>query len=515
MVDPSGMATDHHEAEASGSEEGSRGRWLVLGGLALLLIPLAIALAVLRQPRWYPALELAQTELHVRDVGTSHTPLTGLVGRIGGPGQRGSHPGPLSFFALAPMYRLAGSTSWALQAATVSLHLAAAGTVLWIARRRGGTPLLLGALAALAAVLRLYGAAFLTEPWNPYLPMVWWIVFVLSVWSVAERDVALLPVAVVAGSLCAQTHISYVGLVGGLGGLALAAALTHAHRVRRDGSERARVWRWIGLSVVIGILLWAPPALDEVRRNPGNLSVLVDYFGDAGEDPVGLRRGGELVLQHLDPWRLLFGRSQGKVLTEAEPDLAPSLVLLVLWLISVLTAWRVRSASLLRLHGVLCLALGFGVISGSRVYGPPWAWLFQWMWGLTALIVVAIGLTWDALRRRAEVAAARGPHRAARSRAVGITSLVVVALVALGSSGALARDAAAVDVDDLASSRALRDLAPSTIRSIESSSAPGAGPAGSLPRADDGSDRGRRFPTGVRPGERAGPGGHRGGRRER
>ena len=40
-----------------------------------------------------PLLDLAQTELRVRDVGGSHTPLVGLAGRIQAYGQQGSHPG--------------------------------------------------------------------------------------------------------------------------------------------------------------------------------------------------------------------------------------------------------------------------------------------------------------------------------------------------------------------------------------------------------------------------------------
>ena len=63
---------------------------------------------------------------------------------------------------------------------------------------------------------RAYGAFLLTLPWNPYLPVLWWFVFVLAVWSVLADDLAMLPVAVFAGSFCMQTHISYLGLIGGL-----------------------------------------------------------------------------------------------------------------------------------------------------------------------------------------------------------------------------------------------------------------------------------------------------------
>ena len=93
-----------------------RGRWVVVLLAALLVTPLVVALVALRHPRWFPVLDMAMTEFRVRDVGTSHTPLIGLPGRIGTLAEQGSHPGPLSFYALAPFYRLFGSSAWAMQA---------------------------------------------------------------------------------------------------------------------------------------------------------------------------------------------------------------------------------------------------------------------------------------------------------------------------------------------------------------------------------------------------------------
>ena len=56
------------------------------------------------------------TEFRVRDVGGRHTPLIGLPGRIGTFPDQGSHPGPISFWLVAPGYRLFGSSAWAMEA---------------------------------------------------------------------------------------------------------------------------------------------------------------------------------------------------------------------------------------------------------------------------------------------------------------------------------------------------------------------------------------------------------------
>src|SRR5438045_9640843 len=92
--------------------------------------------------------------------------------------------------------------------------------------------------AVLAALMRAYVAYLLTLPWNPYLPVLWWFVFVLALWSVLADDLAMLPVAVLAGSLCAQTHISYLGLFGGLVLFSMAMILRPSPARARQGRQR-------------------------------------------------------------------------------------------------------------------------------------------------------------------------------------------------------------------------------------------------------------------------------------
>ena len=209
---------------------------LFAGLLFVLAFPLLVALVELRRPHWYPLLDMAQTEIRVRDV-TAHTPLIGLAGRIGPFGPNGgSHPGPLSFYALWPVWKLFGGSSYGLFASTVVLDIVAMGLSLWMALRRGGRTLLIAIAAVLAVLTRAYGAFLLTLPWNPYLPVLWWFVFLLAVWSVLADDLAMLPVAVIAGSMCMQTHISYLGLIGGLA--AFTVAVARVERVQTPARSR-------------------------------------------------------------------------------------------------------------------------------------------------------------------------------------------------------------------------------------------------------------------------------------
>jgi hypothetical protein len=363
---------------------------LVLAALAVVLVaPLVVGLIALREPTWFPVLDLAMTEFRVRDVFTSRIPLIGLPGRIGRTlTEQGSHPGPLSFYLVAPGYRLFGSTAWAMQVATVLVHAVAIVAALLIARRRGGLRMAAAVALLLAVLMRGYGITLLTQPWNPYLPVLWWVVLLLAVWSVLDDDVPMLPVAVLAASIAAQTHVPYLALSLGLGALAVAAA------VRTTRRDRA-AWRWIAAAAVLGVVLWAPPLIDQLTRDPGNLSILLEHFGDPPEEAVGLGTGVELTIQHLDLGDLLA--SDDGVLERATAGttgpLAVGLFVLVDWLVSVAIAVRLRHRSLLHLHAVVAAGLVLAAISISRIFGSLWWYLMLWAWGVALLLALAIGWT--------------------------------------------------------------------------------------------------------------------------
>ena len=76
---------------------------------------------------------------------------------------------------------------------------------------------MLGVATVLAVLTTGYGTVTLTEPWNPYLPVLPWLVFLLAVWAVACGDLVLLPVVVLAGTFCAQTRVPYLPLTAALG----------------------------------------------------------------------------------------------------------------------------------------------------------------------------------------------------------------------------------------------------------------------------------------------------------
>jgi hypothetical protein len=400
---------------AAGDPQGSSDRArtaLVVGGLTTLAagIPLAVALVVLRDPHWYPALDLAQTELRVRDVGSSHPPLIGLAGRFFGFGQRGSHPGPLSFWSLWPFYTLLGSSAWAMQAATGILNLLATAAAIWIGHRRGGLRLALAVAVVMAVLVQAYTTERLTEAWNPFLPPMWWVVFLLAVWSVLCDDLPMLPVAVFAGSFCAQTHISYVGLVGALGAVAVLVVGGRALRSRPDrpdrhldrpdrggDGDRGRAARllWGGAALGLLLVLWLPPIIEQRTEDLGNVGLLKENFSHPGEEQVSWGDGLEVWLAHLDV-RGLY-RIEGALTISLAPhgSPVPGLVLLAAWIAAAVVTWgrRRHHPALWRLHVTVGLAAAVGLVSLSRVLGDLWDYLMLWAWGTTALMLLAILLS--------------------------------------------------------------------------------------------------------------------------
>jgi hypothetical protein len=367
--------------------------------VGVVAVPLLVAAVAQRDAHWHPVFDLAMTELRVRDVGGRHTPLIGLQGRIG---PTGSHPGPLSFYLLAPVYRLLGSSAFALQVSTAVFHAAAAATALLVAHRRRDGRVVLAVTVVLLLLVQGYGLGALTEPWNPQLPVLWFVAFLVAAWAVVDGDLPMLLPAVLAASICAQTHVPYLAVTLGVGlGLAVAAGLWARRAARREGVDagwHATSWRWLAAAAGLGFLLWLPPLIDEVVNEPGNLTQLVDHLATPDEDPIGLRQASTFVLERMDAWQLAVVEpahpgTYVRILSGPGPERSRGVATVAVWAACVAGAVLLRHRRLLALHAVVGGAAVVAVVAISRIYGVPWPYLMYWAFGIGALMLLSIVAT--------------------------------------------------------------------------------------------------------------------------
>jgi hypothetical protein len=406
-------------------------RWSILVGV-LTSLPLIIAIIVLRWRPWYPVLDMAMTEFRVRDVGSRHTPLIGLPGRIGNFPDQGSHPGPISYYLLAPFYRIGGSSPWAMQLGSVAINAVALTGIVWIwARRASWRGLAIGAVIG-AVLVRGYGITVLSHPWNPYFPLIIWGLVLVAAWAVTRGDKMLAIVVVLGATIATQTHVPYLPVAVGMAAFTIGWLLVSAVR-SADRSPDLRALTW---SVGVGLVLWLPALVDQIRRTPGNLSMLIEHFTTPGENPISVSSSLQLFLRHLDAPGATVGLlvrsdefvylSQQPTQGFVDPAVIGGLITLVAFAAAVIYAWRQRLGDLLGLQAVVAVALGLGLISMTRIFGTVWYYLTLWSWSTLTLLVISIAwAAWHRWIRRSKT------ERFVTSAIAAIA--VVITLISIGA----------------------------------------------------------------------------------
>ena len=405
-------------------------------GLALGLLvsaPLVVAGIVLLWRPWVPVLDMAMTEFRVRDVGGRYTPLVGLPGRIGDFPDQGSHPGPWSFYLVAPFYRLAGSTAWGMELASIVINAVCVAVIVALGRRRWGWA---GAavFAALAAVaVRGYGLTVLTHPWNPYFPVLLWIVALVAAWFVLMGDSWMAPLATVTSVIAAQTHVPYLVSAIALNALVVGWLGWRAWSSRRsgDGGPIRPLLVTLGAAGV----LWLPPFAEQLRegRADGNIAKLVRHFAtEQPDDPIGLGSAARLVFQHFDLVSIvadLFTRDDAFVHRAGQVDGfdVVGFVTVVCWVAAAAWAIRRRHRDLMTLHAVSAVAVVVGWVSISRIFGKVWFYLTLWMSG--AVLLATLAMLWTAWL----VGRERWAHRAPSPRQVALAGLAITGVVTVCS----------------------------------------------------------------------------------
>ncbi|MEP4650784.1 MAG: hypothetical protein ABJ314_11410, partial [Ilumatobacter sp.] len=281
----------------------------------IVAFPVLVAVVAVAGRSWTPAGDLALQTLQISEVGTTRTPLTGVWSRWGW-----NHPGPIQFYVLAPFAWVLGPTGTLV--GTGLLNLASLVGAVVVGRRRGGAPIA-AATAVVAMILAsAQGPDLLVSMGNPWAAVLPFFVFLLLLWSVADRDLAVLPFLAASGSFVVQQHVGYAPFVVVL--VTVACVLAWRPRTRRaadvDGSERSddhddppeghvpaeavgdARWRrplhryrsalW---TAVVIVAMWLPVAIEQLIRDPGNITLFARYASSPPEPSVSWRLAVDIV----------------------------------------------------------------------------------------------------------------------------------------------------------------------------------------------------------------------------
>ena len=391
-----------------------------------LALPLAVVLISASRTHWNPTGDLAHTELMLRAI-PRHPPLVGVAARVGTAQDPGTAPGPSMAYLLAPLYFLGGRTSLALLVSYNALHFAAMIGAVVIAFRTAGARAATLMAFLLAMMTRALMPNFFLEPWNVWIPVFAFLVMLLLVWRVLEGHRWALPWAAAVGMHAAQTHISYVPLVGSTLVAVTLASLWQARQATPNGLRvaRAPVATAIGVSAVALI----PPIYEQLTQHRGNLARLLHHFGSPSEPVIGLRQGlkgfaGEFNL--FGPWILGPGHIPAQ-----RPNLVGFLLMIMLVCGGFVVAWRRRDMLVLHLYAVVGWTIAVGIFAVSRIFGGYFDYVIRWIWPLNALSVFAALLALS----RAPIAA-----RLPTVRCVG--AIVAIALLGTAALSVTAAQAA-------------------------------------------------------------------------
>lgn len=378
----------------------------------VVMMPAIVAVVSNIGVAWYPTGDVSHTELMLRSV-PGHPPLVGVAARVGSIFDQGSTPGPSMAYLLYPVYLLLGRGSVAVLVSTLVVHVAAVAATLALLRR-WADPLVVFATAVVFAVTcRALAPRFFLEPWNVWIPLFAYALFLVLVWGAFLGHSRAVPWAFAVGYHCVQTHISYVPIVG-----AALAALAVWSVIR----FRSSMVRLVAATGSVTALMWLPPVIEQFQEGTGNLRRLWEHFTAPESATVGF---GAALKAVAGEFNLLgpFVTGPGKA-----PYDAPNVIGLLLFVVLVVggaLALR-RDRSMLTLFGVVAGSSLVGLVATSRVFGEFYDYVIRWMWIQAGLLaaVSAVGVA-----RRIVATVGRG-----RALAVGLAALIAVSAAGVGAS---------------------------------------------------------------------------------
>jgi hypothetical protein len=350
-------------------------RWLMIATIGI--VPVVIALVNSLRGGAILVGDRAVFALLVKDAATGSFPSVGQYSWHGW-----NHPGALIFYVFAPFHWLSGGAAWGLFLGVAVYSCALLVAISWLGYRLRG---IWGSALGVAALLAYWvsvGRIASVDAWTPYLALPLFILFLLAVLGVTERDRPSMWMMWISGAIAVQVHVGYLPIVGLVG---LVACIVFWWT---GGNQRS-----ITRPLATSILLFAPYVFD-LRQSVRNVGDLARYFVTANEPTIGFSRALEVMSFEMSPqatW--LAGPSEVGLIGEApSSSLIWFIALVVCLCAATVWVWRSSEGSLrrgfLNSAPVVWALLVAGTIAVAQVRGYLFPYVVLWR-SVIVIFVVA------------------------------------------------------------------------------------------------------------------------------
>ncbi len=300
------------------------------------------------------------------------------------------HPGPALFYVLAPVYWLFGAKSQiGLMVGAALINIASVFLIIRTIlvekipmETRRWTAIVLIAIAAYVNVQTL------ADPWNPYITLMPFVLFLVLAACVGAGSIgSILPAAVVA-SFVVQAHIGYAPIIAIVFVSAAFCAYVFGIRVNNPCIRRSsRFNQW--LFAVSLIICWIPVVIGELRDGQnGNLHRIIHFVGANAPSKqlvqsvsIVAQQWGKVVLYNLGVGDTDFPFQIHNIIEPNGSSIYTYgfLVILIGLSTTIIVAYRRREAFIVALSvnsliGVIC-----AVISVSHMVGNIAIYLVIWI----------------------------------------------------------------------------------------------------------------------------------------
>ena len=267
-----------------------RPQWAIGAIMISAILFLLLAMSLRSTPHTYPVGDKALLETY-----TLHAANGDL--RVGAYSRfRWNHPGPVFFYALAPLYALSGGREYSLEWTVLIINLLATFALVTLMVRYGDWPFGVGTMVALSVYFFRPSQGtytgfgdLLSSPWNPHAPMLPLALLMVLCAGLAAGRVSALPGVVLCASFVSQTHIGMAPTAIAIAVVAVAGFLLSTMQqpvvgipaeARNTGGPQT-ISFWIFAAVWLLVLMWALPLTEQIRNGAdGNLTQILNTFGN-------------------------------------------------------------------------------------------------------------------------------------------------------------------------------------------------------------------------------------------